>query len=50
MRRIEGPDPEQIALDYTATDLPADMKAILAFALKLNDDPIGSIRRNWISF
>jgi uncharacterized peroxidase-related enzyme len=36
MLGIEGPDPEQIAVDHTATNLPIVMKALLNFALKLN--------------
>jgi uncharacterized peroxidase-related enzyme len=34
---IEGPEPEQIALDYMSTDLPIVDKALLSFALKLNN-------------
>ena len=34
---IAGPEPEQIALDHTATDLPIVDKALLNFALKLNN-------------
>jgi len=37
MLHIEGPEPEQIALDHTATDLPIVDKALLNFALKLNN-------------
>jgi uncharacterized peroxidase-related enzyme len=37
MLKIEGPEPEQIALDHTATDLPIVDKALLNFALKLNN-------------
>jgi uncharacterized peroxidase-related enzyme len=33
---IQGPDPEQVALDYARTDIPMADKALLAFALKLN--------------
>src|SRR6266704_272753 len=36
MLRIEGPEPEQIALDHTATNLPMALKALLNFAAKLN--------------
>jgi len=36
---IEGPEPEQIAIDYTATDLPVATKALLGFALKLTSSP-----------
>jgi RNA polymerase sigma-70 factor (ECF subfamily) len=37
MLRIEGPEPEQIALDHNATNLPARDKALLDFAVKLNN-------------
>ena len=40
MLKIEGPEPEQIALDYTVTDLPIVDKALLNFALKLNNHPM----------
>jgi uncharacterized peroxidase-related enzyme len=36
---IAGPEPEQIAIDYTATGLPLAMKALLGFSLKLNLSP-----------
>ena len=36
---IEGPEPEQIAIDYTASSLPIGTKALLNFAAKLNDEP-----------
>jgi uncharacterized peroxidase-related enzyme len=39
MLGIRGPDPEQIALDHTQTDLPVEEKALLNFALKLNGKP-----------
>ncbi len=39
MLGIEGPDPEQIAVDHTATKLPMTMKALLNFASKLNGQP-----------
>ena len=39
MLGIQGPDPEQVAIDHTATDLPIKMKALLNFALKLNGQP-----------
>jgi uncharacterized peroxidase-related enzyme len=39
MLRIDGPEPEQVAADYTATNLPLGFKALLNFARKLNDDP-----------
>jgi uncharacterized peroxidase-related enzyme len=40
MLKIEGPEPEQIALDYTAARLPMAMKALLNFASKLNRQPL----------
>lgn len=40
MLHLEGPEPEQIALDYTSTDLPIADKALLNFALKLNNHPL----------
>lgn len=33
---IEGPEPEQIAIDYTAVKIPVRLKALLNFAAKLN--------------
>ena len=39
MLKIQGPDPEQIAVDYTSTSLPLVMKALLNFAIKLNTQP-----------
>jgi uncharacterized peroxidase-related enzyme len=39
MLGVEGPEPEQIAVDYTLTDLAPQMKALLSFALKLNTSP-----------
>lgn len=36
---IEGPEPEQIAVDYTATNLPIPVKALLHFATKLTTEP-----------
>jgi uncharacterized peroxidase-related enzyme len=36
---IEGPEPEQIAIDYTASSLPIVTKVLLNFAAKLNDEP-----------
>lgn len=41
---IQGPEPEQIALDYTSTSLPLVTKALLGFALKLNSEP-SKVRR-----
>lgn len=40
MLKIEGPEPEQIALDHMATDLPIVDKALLNFSLKLNNHPL----------
>jgi len=37
MLQLEGPEPEQIALDHMSTDLPIVEKALLNFALKLNN-------------
>jgi uncharacterized peroxidase-related enzyme len=39
MLGIEGPEPEQIALDHTSANLPIAMKALLNFAAKLNRQP-----------
>jgi uncharacterized peroxidase-related enzyme len=39
MLRVEGPEPEQIAIDYAATNLPMALKALLNFATKLNNAP-----------
>jgi uncharacterized peroxidase-related enzyme len=36
MLHIEGPEPDQIAINHLATDLPIADKALLSFALKLN--------------
>ena len=36
MLGMAGPEPEQIAVDHTATNLPIVLKALLNFALKLN--------------
>src|SRR5215467_13127090 len=36
---IEGPEPEQIAIDYTAAKIPMGTKALLNFAAKLNNEP-----------
>src|SRR5215470_9611101 len=40
MLKIKGPEPEQIALDHMATDLPIVDKALLNFSLKLNNHPL----------
>jgi uncharacterized peroxidase-related enzyme len=39
MLGIQGPEPEQIAVDHAATDLPMTIKALLNFAAKLNSEP-----------
>jgi uncharacterized peroxidase-related enzyme len=39
MLGIEGPEPEQIAIDYRSSDLPMKLKALLRFATKLNSQP-----------
>jgi uncharacterized peroxidase-related enzyme len=39
MLGIEGPEPEQIAADYTVLNLPIIVKALLNFATKLNNEP-----------
>src|SRR5262245_59255947 len=40
MLKIEGPEPEQIALDHMSADLPIVDKAMLNFTLKLNNYPL----------
>ena len=39
MLGIEGPEPEQVALDHTVTNIPNAEKALLDFAVKLNNHP-----------
>lgn len=39
MLGIEGPEPEQIALDHASANLPMVLKALLNFAAKLNNEP-----------
>ena len=39
MLGIEGPEPEQVALDHHAANLPLSVKALLNFAEKLNRQP-----------
>jgi RNA polymerase sigma-70 factor, ECF subfamily len=36
---IEGPEPEQIALDHSAANIPDREKALLDFAVRLNNSP-----------
>ena len=45
MMRIEGPEPEQIALDHTAAKIPVPLKALLNFAAKLNSQPAKITKR-----
>ena len=46
MLGIEGPEPEQIAFDHTATSIPMSFKALLNFAAKLNRQPTKLTRRD----
>ena len=46
MMRIEGPEPEQIALDHTAAKIPVPLKALLNFAAKLNGQPTKVTKRD----
>jgi len=46
MLGIEGPEPEQIALDYTAAEIPVPFKALLNFAAKLNGKPTKITKRD----
>jgi uncharacterized peroxidase-related enzyme len=39
MLHIQGPEPEQVAVDHNRTDIPVRDKALLNFALKLNSQP-----------
>jgi uncharacterized peroxidase-related enzyme len=39
MLGIEGPEPEQIAVDHTSANIPLPLKALLNFAKKLNGEP-----------
>jgi len=39
MLKIEGPEPEQVAIDHTMTKLPLRDKALINFAIKLNETP-----------
>jgi uncharacterized peroxidase-related enzyme len=39
MLGIEGPEPEQIAVDHTSAEIPLQLKALLNFAKKLNSQP-----------
>jgi len=46
MLGIEGPEPEQIALDHTAAKIPIGLKALLNFASKLNGQPTKITKRD----
>ena len=46
MLGIEGPEPEQIALDHTAAKIPVPLKALLNFAAKLNGQPSKVTKRD----
>jgi uncharacterized peroxidase-related enzyme len=46
MLGLKGPEPEQVALDHVHTDLPMAEKALLNFALKLNNEPTRMARRD----
>ena len=37
--KIEGPEPEQVAIDHTHTNIPVADKTLLTFAVKLNTRP-----------
>ena len=39
MPGIQGPEPERVALDHTAANIPIVLKALLNFAAKLNARP-----------
>jgi len=39
MLGIAGPEPEQIAVDHIGTNLPIEVKALLNFTVKLNNEP-----------
>jgi uncharacterized peroxidase-related enzyme len=39
MLKLEGPEPEEIAVDFPSTNLPLVTKALLHFARKLTTDP-----------
>jgi uncharacterized peroxidase-related enzyme len=46
MMGIQGPEPEQIALDHTVAKLPVPFKALLNFAAKLNGEPTKIAKRD----
>jgi uncharacterized peroxidase-related enzyme len=46
MLGIQGPEPEQIAIDHTAAKIPIPLKALLNFAAKLNGQPTKIAKRD----
>jgi uncharacterized peroxidase-related enzyme len=46
MLGIQGPEPEQVALDHTTANIPVKLKALLNFAAKLNSQPTKISRRD----
>jgi uncharacterized peroxidase-related enzyme len=46
MLGIQGPEPEQIALDHTAAQISVPLKALLNFAAKLNGQPTKITKRD----
>jgi uncharacterized peroxidase-related enzyme len=43
---IEGPEPEQVAIDHASAALPVTLKALLAFATKLTRQPTKIARQD----
>ncbi len=39
MLKLEGPEPEEIAIDHASAKIPLRDKALISFALKLNNSP-----------
>src|SRR5947207_8693519 len=46
MLGIQGPEPDQIAFDHKAANIPVPLKALLNFAAKLNGQPTKVTRRD----
>ena len=46
MLGIQGPEPERVATDHTSTNIPVSLKALLNFAVKLNNSPTKVSRRD----
>jgi uncharacterized peroxidase-related enzyme len=44
--KIDGPEPEKVAIDHIHTNIPMTDKALLNFALKLNNEPTRVSRRD----